>query len=272
MLKISASLVLYNNPPAVFEPCIRSWLNSPSRGELVIVDNSPQPIRSDLFDAPGIQYIGSQKNVGFGAAHNIALAAIDAKSDLHIFLNPDVAFPPETLATISTSFEQDDSIAAAMPMILYPDQSQQKLCKLLPTPVDLIVRRFLPNSRIARRRIANYELDQLPNDKPSEVPSISGCFLIARTRCLPKDRSFDERFFMYMEDVDLVRRLNDHGKIMYLPNCVVTHAYAKGSYRNRRLLAYHIVSAIRYFNKWGWLHDTVRDERNRTVLARLANR
>jgi GT2 family glycosyltransferase len=269
LLTISASLVLYNNPPAVFEPCIRSWLASPARGELIVVDNSPQPIRSALFDQPGIRYLQAPRNIGFGAAHNIALAALDGCSDLHIFLNPDVVFGADTLGTLSASFEQDHMIAAAMPRILYPDRSQQKLCKLLPTPFDLIVRRFLPNSRAAQRRIADYELHRLPADQIAEVPSISGCFLVARTRFLPPGARFDERFFMYMEDVDLVRRLNDHGKVMYLPNCEVTHEYAKGSYRSRRLLVYHIISAVRYFNKWGWISDPVRDTRNRSALQQI---
>jgi len=80
---------------------------------------------------------------------------------------------------------------------------------------------------------------------------------------------FDERFFMYMEDVDLVRRIGDVSDAVYLPSVQVKHAYAKGSYRSRKLLGYHLRSAILYFNKWGWFIDQDRRERNEKALANL---
>jgi len=63
---------------------------------------------------------------------------------------------------------------------------------------------------------------------------------------------FDERYFMYMEDVDLVRRCASLGKVKYLPKMTVVHEFSKGSYHNPKLLRYHVCSAIMYFNKWGW--------------------
>ena len=80
---------------------------------------------------------------------------------------------------------------------------------------------------------------------------------------------FDERYFMYLEDVDLVRRIGSLARVVYDPRVSVVHEYAKGSYRNKKLLWYHIKSAVLYFTKWGWLFDMQRKKRNAVTLLHL---
>jgi GT2 family glycosyltransferase len=63
---------------------------------------------------------------------------------------------------------------------------------------------------------------------------------------------------MYLEDVDLCRRVRQRFETIYFPEVAVYHGYEKGSYRNVRLMIYHILSAIRYFQKWGWFRDVER--------------
>jgi GT2 family glycosyltransferase len=90
-----------------------------------------------------------------------------------------------------------------------------------------------------------------------------------RTALLQQLGGFDERYFMYMEDVDLVRRIGDLARTVYMPSVHVVHAYAKGSYRNRKLLGYHLQSARKYFAKWGWTIDPIRSQRNRRILQQI---
>ena len=78
---------------------------------------------------------------------------------------------------------------------------------------------------------------------------------------------FDERFFMYMEDVDLCRRIGERYKTAVYPYVAVQHEYAKGSYKDLKLLAYHLQSAVLYFSKWGWFFDTDRKLRNQRTDA-----
>lgn len=268
-MKISASLVLFRSPKDQFETVIRNFLEAAPDGTLYIVDNSPVALTSEWFSHNRVVYSHSGANVGFGAGHNIAFALACPDSDLHVLLNPDIHFGADAIDGMVKLFETHAGAVVAMPRVVYPDGSLQRLCKLLPTPVDLLIRRFMPFAQVRQKIDARYELHDLPQDRVSEVPTLSGCFLMARSRVLLELGGFDERYFMYMEDVDLVRRLGEQGSVLYAPHCTVVHEYAKGSYRNRRLLGYHVRSAVHYFNKWGWLFDGDRVRRNRVCLRSL---
>jgi GT2 family glycosyltransferase len=272
-LTLSASLVLYRNRPEVFEPAIRSYLDGFDLGLLYVIDNSEKPLASPLFSHPRVCYQFAGRNLGFGAGHNLALTAIakleSRRFDAHLIMNPDVCFGDQVLPTLMAGMAADASIGALMPKIEYPDGRLQRLCKLLPTPADLFLRRFLPLPALVNFLNARFELHHLPQNCHSDVPSISGCFLFVRSTVLRQVEGFDERFFMYMEDLDLVRRIGELSRTVYMPEVCVSHAYAKGSYRNRKLLWYHLRSACQYFNKWGWFFDSKRRLLNRRTLEAL---
>ncbi len=93
--------------------------------------------------------------------------------------------------------------------------------------------------------------------------------IITRLSALKQTGLFDERFFMYPEDIDITRRLHRSYKTMYLPISVIVHQHAAGSRINPRLLKIHIVNMIKYFNKWGWLFDRERRRFNRQLRASI---
>jgi GT2 family glycosyltransferase len=104
------------------------------------------------------------------------------------------------------------------------------------------------------------------------VPVLSGCFMMMKCGALSEVGLFDERYFMYLEDVDLCRRIAQRFETIYFPEVAIYHHYGKGSYRNPRLMMYHIVSAVRYFQKWGWFSDQERvriNEKEPSAVAAL---
>lgn len=266
-MRLTASLVLFNNPPELFEKAIASYIEGADDGLLHVVDNSPVPLSSTWFSHPRVRHVHTKRNLGFGAGHNVAIRQL-AEDGVHLLLNPDVEFDGTVLPALREAMRTSPAVTALMPRIVFPDGTPQHLCKLLPTPFDLFARRFLP-SGMRERLNRTYELRSLPLDRPSIVPTLSGCMLMVRTADLTAIGGFDERYFMYMEDVDLVRRLGDRGEICFLPAVQATHAYGKGSYRNRKLLGYHLASAMRYFSKWGWFLDKTRRQRNAAAMRRL---
>lgn len=160
-----------------------------------------------------------------------------------------------------------------MPKILYADGTEQHLCKQLPSPLDLLSRRFLGGlgKMMFGARLERYELRHLDLGVAREIPCLSGCFMFLRSTALREAGYFDERYFMYMEDVDLCRRIGRRYKTVFYPGAVITHGYAKGSYSNRKLLKYHLQSAIRYFGRWGWIHDPERRRLNRKTAPVVGN-
>ena len=90
-----------------------------------------------------------------------------------------------------------------------------------------------------------------------------------RTAVLQKVGLFDERFFMYPEDIDITRRIHKYFRTLYYPQVAVYHDHAKESYVTRRMLWIHIKNLIKYFNKWGWFFDKERQEINRKTLENL---
>ena len=266
---ISGSLVLYQSPQDEYEAVIKSFLHACDEGDFYVIDNSPSPSSSEFFSNPRVKYFHLGINLGFGAAHNEAIKVCCKSSDLHLIVNPDINFQRQVLVNMGKEFSSDPDLVVAMPMVNYSNGDLQRLCKLLPTPIDLLVRRFLPIPFIRNLIDTRYELHCLPQDRPIEVPTLSGCFLMVRSKVLIDIGGFDSNYFMYLEDVDLVRRLSGRGLVKYLPTTSITHHYKKGSYRNIRLLSYHVVSAIKYFNKWGWVFDSERKLINNKILFKI---
>ena len=104
-----------------------------------------------------------------------------------------------------------------------------------------------------------------------EVPILSGCFMMLRCEVIKHIGGFDERFFMYAEDVDLCRRIGEVSKTIFYPYISIYHEYAKGSYSNKKMLMMHIRSMTKYFNKWGWIFDKKRHIRNKKCINQIIN-
>lgn len=262
-LRVSASIVTYKNSPAVIAALCTALTRTYAPLRLLVVDNAASSELESALRRTAIEYIAPRSNVGFGRAHNMALERVKDTSTYHFFVNPDIEVLPDTLSRIVTFLEEHADVGAVMPKVVYPDGSVQRQCKLLPSPLDLLLRRFAPTAmkRAFADQMARYDLCHMDYNQIMEPPVVCGCFLAVRTSVLLRTGGFDPRFFMYLEDFDLCRRIRQHARLVYLPITAVVHEHGKGSYRSLRLLRYHIESTIRYFNKWGWFGDA-----ERTVL------
>lgn len=273
---ITSSIVTYKTDFKTLQKAISSFLDTGLAVRLFVIDNSPDDKIRQLCNDNKIEYVFNNANIGFGAGHNIAIQRILGLSKYHLVTNPDVYFARGNLEKLYDFMENNKDVGLVMPKILYPDGSLQYLCKKLPAPFDLIGRRFMPPflKPLFQKRLDSFEFRDMDYNEIMAVPYLSGCFMFIRTGIFKEIGMFDERFFMYLEDTDLCRRIGEKYKTIYYPEAAVYHGYAKESYNSKKLLAVHINSAIKYFNKWGWFFDKGRkklNERKLTEKSQLFN-
>src|SRR5258706_11156145 len=152
------SVVLYQNEVDEIRSLIDCIAQTKLRYKLYLIDNSPANDLEIFSTEKNTEYIFNKKNVGFGHAQNIAIEKAIDKSSYHLILNPDISFEAGTLEKIFSFMQSNKDVGQLMPKVFYPNGNVQKLCKLLPHPMDLIGRRFLGNSKLIKRRNDQYEL------------------------------------------------------------------------------------------------------------------
>jgi len=272
-MSILASIVLFENNPLQVAKTIDSVIESNLDVEILLIDNSPSDELSILSErGDRVNYIFNGKNIGYGSAHNIAIRrSMEIGSIYHLVLNPDVYFRGDILENLYEFMEDNKDVGNIMPRVRYPNGDLQYLAKLLPTPVDLFLRRLFKNKRWREKKEETYTLKFTKYDQLMNVPCLSGCFMFMRVSALMKVGIFDESFFMYFEDVDLNRRIHNNFKTIFYPRVEIVHEYSRGSYKNSKHLLFHIKSAIYYFNKWGWAFDSARKKINIDCLMNLKN-
>ena len=164
--------------------------------------------------------------------------------------------------------ETHKDVGHVMPKIVNQEGEIQYLCKLVPSPSDLIFKRFLPKS-FSKNSAYKFQLKFADYNKEMDVPYLSGCFMFFRMEAVRKVKGFDERFFMYPEDIDITRRIHKFYRTVYYPKVFVYHLHAAESYHSKKMLKVHIQNMIKYFNKWGWFFDSERKRFNKETLEKL---
>ncbi|WP_445114569.1 glycosyltransferase [Acinetobacter sp. WZC-1] len=266
MTCVIVSIVLFRHSYFEIEKTLACLLSSPFVCKVILVDND----ESDWafkFQHEKVVYLKSDGNFGFGYGHNFAINRYVSNSDLFLICNPDIMFEESEFAQL-VNFVKDRKEGLFLPKIVYANGENQFGARLLPTPLNLFARRF--SKKLAIGLDQQYLLKNYTIQKPIFAPYLSGCFMLFRSEALETLKGFDERFFMYMEDIDISRRCAQQFGTLYCPQFSVVHAHEQASYKSIKLLKAHIQSAILYFNKWGWLYDSNRKLLNDKCIRGLS--
>ncbi len=267
---ITASIVLYNNNIELVRSTIRSFSLSKLTIKLFLIDNSISNKLEILANEKWITYIHNPSNPGFGTSHNIAIKkSIELGSFAHFIVNPDIYFEEDVLSPMVDYMDHNEDVGMVMPKVLNYDGSDQFLPKLLPSPFSIIIRKINFANRFFNEFINKYELRAASNNIVYNVPIISGCFSLVRINAIKEVGFYDDKFFMYFEDWDLSRRINQKFNTVYFPLVSVYHGYDSGANKNFKLFKIFIRSAVYYFNKWGWFFDKNRKQINLQTLSQL---
>jgi len=276
MYDFTACIVTYNTNLEDLTQIISCFQKTKLKFKLWISDNSEEDtLRSFInnFSDDRIEYIFNNSNNGFGSGHNVVLKKLmdnnfKEKAEFHIILNADITFEENTIEKMVDYMRKNPEIGQIGPKIYESSGEINKSCRLLPTPLNLIFRRFFPIKSIVDKMDYNYEMRWCDYNSIMEVPILSGCLMFIRTDILKNVGMFDTRYFMYMEDYDLCRRIGQKYKVIFYPEVKIIHKHGKASYKTRKMMIAHINSAIKYFNKWGWFFDKERKTRNKECIKR----
>jgi GT2 family glycosyltransferase len=193
-------------------------------------------------------------------------AGLRFQADYILLLNPDTVLPPDALEVMVDFLEQHPAAGVVGPRMEKPDGTLDLACRrAFPTPVSSLFKLF-GLARLFPRHpaIARYNLTHLPEDRLAEVDSVMGAFMLIRGTALGQAGLFDERFFMYGEDLDLAYRLKERGwRVFYNPAVTVLHI--KGASSRKRSTqairefyrAMHIFYTKHYAARYGFLVSTL---------------
>ena len=260
---ISISIVTFNNATVVGR-CLDSLaasLDADQAVNLTVVDNGSSDDTLAVVRAFGerrprgveLHVTIAPENLGYGRGHNLALHGVSSK--YHVICNPDIIFRENPLRTLQDYLDRHDDVGLLCPKVLNEDLTPQHLNKRLPTVLDLFLRRFLPKAArsLFRARLDRYEMRDVPYDAIIDVPFVSGAFLFCRLEALRRVSGFDPRYFLYFEDVDLSRSVQQAGfRTVCLPTASVVHLWGRAHHTSPRLAFTFVRNGLRYFNKWGF--------------------
>lgn len=241
--------------------------------DCVVVDNasldgSVDAVRKIAEQESRISVIASNENLGFGKASN--LGARGAHSQYVLFLNPDTECPPHSLSRFIRIADEHPRTAILGPKLTYPDGRVQASVRRFPdvwsqAGILLKLHHLLPDLRVFR----SYFAKDLDLEKAQTVDQVMGACFLVRREFIELTHGFDERFFIWFEEVDWCRRAHQKKwEVRYVPLVSVIHHGGEsfGKVFSVKKQRYFNESLIAYSQKWhtGWQTLLLR------VLAQVA--
>ena len=229
--------------------------------EYILVNNNPGDATKAMVEEnfPWVAYVDAPGNVGFGAGNNIAFRK--ATGDYVMLVNPDLTIFPGEMEKLLVYADDRTDVGFFGPKLLNPNRTLQRTFTRLPTPMIPLYRRTsLGKLPFGKKAVENYLMMDQDGTMALDVDGLFGAAILIRATALADVGHFDERFFMYFEDIDLCRRAWEKGwKVRYTPVAEFVHYHQRESDVKRpwqvlsnRTSREHIKSAWRYFVKyWG---------------------
>jgi GT2 family glycosyltransferase len=225
MKDVSVVIVTYKEGLDVLKACFDSVARQAGVSwELIVVDNgASEATRGLLCSYNGSTYIRNASNRGFAAAVNQGMKRSNGRYIL--LLNPDTSFGPETFAKMITHLDADQNVGIASSIIRYPDESLQESIRRFPRVIDqLLIMLKVPHYLKHLRAIDRYMMRDVDPLLTQDVDSIMGAFMWIRREVIEKIGWFDERYFIWFEEVDYCKMVHDSGwLIRHYADVEMTH-------------------------------------------------
>lgn len=252
---LTATIVAYNNYDDIKKAIYSIENNTSLSKHIYIVDNSASSCDKNLIEDfkeyidqfNDVTYLKTEKNLGYGGGHNVVLPIIDSK--YHAIVNPDITLEGDSFGKIVSYMDENNDVGMVIPNIIAEDGERQLVYRKELTVFDMFIRMFCKNLFKKRQKLHTLQYEDY--SKPFNVPFGQGSFLVIRTELFKEIKGFDDNYFMYVEDADLCKRVNQISKLMYFPDATVVHKWERKTGKNKTHFKYHFDSMRYYFKKWG---------------------
>ena len=202
---------------------------------VVLTSNVPEQLPFTEHDF-GIPILVKHNDTpkGFGANHNAAFREV--QGDYFCIVNPDIRLKADPFAPLLRAFT-DEKVGISAPIVVDPEGRIEDSARVVPTPLFII-----------RKLLGRVQLDYDVNGEILYPEWVGGMFMVFRSRVFAQLGGFDERYFLYYEDVDLCCRARLAGfDIVLAPGARVIHEARRDSRRRPRYLMRHLSSMVRFF-------------------------
>lgn len=225
-VSVSVLIVTYNSASLIDALLSRMHAEMlASRGEIIVVDNASHDQTADVVRErhPWVKLIESPVNLGFAAANN--LGAQHARGDVLLLLNPDAVPCMGAIEQGIHLMRQHPEVALAGGRLVDEQGCDQPSARMFPNFLrELFTLSGLAAKFPASRLLGGLDRTWARPDEAAIVDWVPGAFALVRRQVFQELGGFDERFFMYYEEVDLCRRIKAMGlQVAYWPELLVQH-------------------------------------------------
>ena len=230
---ISVVIVNYKTPDLTIR-CVRSILDQKiaEASAITVVDNRSGDNSLEKFATglpKGVNVIASDRNAGFGAGINIGAQGLT--SQYLLVLNPDTIFAYDSVSEIRRFMDQRPDVGIVGLDLVNPDGSRQYSARRFYSVLDIAARRVKPVGRLLGKRVERHlMMDAWRSNTPFDAEWVMGTGLVIRRDVFERIGGMDERYFLYMEDVDLCARVWGAGfRVMCCPGAQLIHDHQRSS-------------------------------------------
>jgi len=257
-------IILKYKQQKIFQLCLENLIKAKINldYEIIIIDNNSQDNSFEYLekikkDYPEIEIVLNDKNSGYAKANNQAVK--QAKGDYVLIFNPDVIVSPGAIEEMLAFLKKNDDIGLIAPQLLNQDKIIQFSCYRFPKLITPAIRRtFLYRLPWFKNELKRYLMQDFNHQEIREVDWLIGACLMIKKDFLKEIGYFDERYFLYFEDVDLAKKVwQARKKVVYFPKAKMVHFHRRLSADFlffpslfRKITWIHIFSALKYFWKW----------------------
>jgi GT2 family glycosyltransferase len=264
----SIAIINYQNPP-LLRLCLLSLkriLSSNFKHEIIVVDISTTPeTRNVVKEFPQIKLVSFKDNIGYTKGVNSAIKI--SAGDYILILNPDVVPLLRSIEELVSFLATNTNVGLIGPRLLNFDGSSQESCFRYYTPLIILCRRsLLGKTFFGKKILENFTMKDKDLNQPTAVDWLMGSAIMTSRKALEKVGLMDERFFLYMSDVDWAKRFWENGfKVIYYPYSQMYHYHqreSKGQFGILDILfnkqsRIHLIDAIKYFKKYGFKNHNI---------------